>query len=113
MRSQDKKQLAQIVGLLLDDENNEIRGFTNYHQNYYELGTYATKERALEILDEIAAMIKNRYIVKPAGIISTKDIVNEHIRLNRLYNEEFIVENPPFEIEPINSNIIYYEMPKE
>ena len=51
IRSQDKTQLAQITGLLLND--NEIRGFTNYHQNYYELGTYKTKERALEVLDEI------------------------------------------------------------
>ena len=55
IRSQDKTQLAQITGLLLND--NEIRGFTNYHQNYYELGTYKTKERALEVLDEIQAIL--------------------------------------------------------
>ena len=64
IRSQDKEQLAQIVGLLLDDENNEIRGFTNYHQNYYELGKYKTKERALEVLDEIENFIITRFIVE-------------------------------------------------
>ena len=78
------------------------------------LGTYKTKERALEVLDEMSSKIKNRYIVKPsAPIISTKDISNEEARLNYLYSGEFIMEKPPFEIEPINKDVIYYEMPKE
>ena len=67
MRSQDKTQLAQITGLLLND--NEIRGFTNYHQNYYELGTYKTKERALEVLDEIQKILKPQLIIKDSGKI--------------------------------------------
>ena len=109
IRSQDREILLKVNELEI--EENMIIAFDN--NKYQCLGTYKTKERSLEVLDEIAAMIKNRYIVKPSGILSTKDIANEYIRLNRVYNGEFIMENPPFEIESINSNIIYYEMPEE
>ncbi|MBR2711270.1 MAG: hypothetical protein IKE89_02245 [Bacilli bacterium] len=122
IRSQDNKNLIKVNALYTDipsDFGKEGFGIycdkrDNYiSNNLLKIGTYKTKERTLEVLDEIAAMMKNRYIVKPSGILSTKDIANEHIRLKRLYNGEFIMENPPFEIEPINNNVIYYEMPEE
>lgn len=122
IRSQDKSKIVKVNELyssLQEDFGTGKFGIYSSNTNYYQkerpllLGNYKTKERALEVLDEIAAMMKNRYIVKPSGILSTKDMANEHIRLNRLYNGEFIIENPPFEIEPINSNVIYYEMPEE
>ena len=54
IRSQDRTQLATITGLILVDC--QIRGFTTT-KDYYELGTYKTKERALEVLDEIQKKI--------------------------------------------------------
>ena len=111
IRSQDKECLMKVVKLDLDNDKTGI--FCYSYDDMALMGKYETKERALEILDEIAAMIKNRYIVTPSGILSTKDMVNEYIRLNKVYNGEFIMESPPFEIKPINSNIIYYEMPEE
>ena len=42
-----------------------------------------------------------------------KDIDTDNPVFCYFYSGEFIIEKPPFEIEPINSNIIYYEMPKE
>ena len=109
IRSQDKTALIKADRVDVDGKRIVI------YQSYLEiyLGSYATKERALEVLDEITNTIKNRYIVKSSGILSQDDITNEHKRLKYFYNGEFIMENPPFEIEPINSNIIYYEMPKE
>lgn len=62
IRSQDKTQLGIIVGVILVD--NELRGFTNYNQNYFELGTYKTKERALEVLDEI-----QKYIIPTLNLL--------------------------------------------
>lgn len=50
IRSQNRSQLVKITGLLLLDK--EIRGFTNT-EYFYELGIYKTKERALEVLDDI------------------------------------------------------------
>ena len=119
VRSQDKEQLRKIVDIkyqkgTFENENIEVIIGTTQYDEWEVLGQYKTKERALEVLDDISSKIKNRYIVKPsAPIISTKDISNEETRLNYLYSGEFIMEEPPFEIKPINNNIIYYEMPEE
>ncbi|MDY2804534.1 MAG: hypothetical protein SOT91_04135 [Bacilli bacterium] len=60
IRSQDKKNLVKIRQISLNYQNNKqiIANYTpELYENsggYYELlGTYKTKERALEILDEI------------------------------------------------------------
>lgn len=124
IRSQDKKRLIktnilelstyELNKLIFTEEDigkGDCKIFANEH---IYIGTYKTKERALEILDEIAAMIKNRYIVSTTtAIVSKDDIANEYKRLNYLYSGEFIMENPPFEIKPINKDVIYYEMPEE
>ena len=53
MRSQDKRILQKIDNIYLD-ANYENKRICNYVDDYKtELGTYATKERALEVLDEI------------------------------------------------------------
>lgn len=111
IRSQDKTQLAQITGLLLND--NEIRGFTNYHQNYYELGTYKTKERALQILDEINNKIKNQFIVKVNTLLKPNDVKKLKDELEMNYIGDFIMENQMIDIKPITQNVIYYEMPEQ
>ena len=116
IRSQDKKRLIKNDNIKVyedsKDNYSDIRAVFNDYE--LSLGEYKTKERALEVLDEISSKIKNRYIVSTTtAIISKDEMTNEYKRLNYLYSGEFILENPPFEIEPINSNVIYYEMPKE
>ena len=112
IRSKDKECLMKVDRVDYDLSNYKHRIMVNGYQTL--VAEYETKKRALEVLDEISSKIKNRYIVKPsAPIISTKDISNEEARLNYLYSGEFIMENPPFEIKPINNDVIYYEMPKE
>ena len=74
IRSQDRCQLAKITSLLLLDK--EIRGFNNT-KYFYELGTYKTKERALEVLDKIQnrLMPYSDTILNAEGItISYKDV---------------------------------------
>ena len=62
IRSQDKEQLRKIVDLkyqkgTIDDDNIEaILGTTQYDE-WEVLGIYKTKERALEVLDEIQKKI--------------------------------------------------------
>jgi len=109
IRSQDKEKLLKTNGMHLGLPNdNEI-----WVDNWM-VGEYKTKERALEVLDEISSKIKNRYIVSTTtAIISKDEMANEYKRLNYLYSGEFIMEESPFEIEPINKDVIYYEMPKE
>ena len=67
VRSQDKMNLVQIKQISLNYENNKqiianyIPDFFENSGAYYELlGTYETKERALEVLDEI-----QKYILLP------------------------------------------------
>ena len=55
IRSQDKDIILKVKSIIIDDNNNDI-----YTQDYigenlvtYTLGRYETKERALEVLDEI------------------------------------------------------------
>lgn len=60
IRSQDRMNLVQIKQISLNYENNK-QVIANYEPEQYEnsscyyelLGTYKTKERALEVLDKI------------------------------------------------------------
>lgn len=79
IRSQDKKNLVKIRQISLNYQNNKqiIANYTpELYENsggYYELlGTYKTKERALEVLNEIQNILSPKYIldsssIKPAG----------------------------------------------
>ena len=53
IRSQDKEELVKVSGTRIDYlRENEIIGYVEYDGSI-TLGIYATKERALEVLDEI------------------------------------------------------------
>ena len=84
IRSQDKEILLKVNELEI--EENMIIAFDN--SKYQCLGTYKTKERALEVLDKIQKTMMSR-----KGILTT---------LNK--KEEFI---------PFENQVIIYEMPKE
>lgn len=58
IRSQDRKVLACLntLGILFISEDEDEKGNVNGYSicnMYYDLGTYRTEERALEVLDEI------------------------------------------------------------
>lgn len=59
IRSQDGTILIKVDNLLIDDDNFHI--YTHNHINNmqmtYTLGRYKTKERAIEVLDEIEERI--------------------------------------------------------
>ena len=54
IRSQDKMQLLNVVGFYYDyqQEKHHITCLTKDH-DYYWIGIYKSKERALEVLDDI------------------------------------------------------------
>ena len=70
IRSQDKMNLVQIKQISLNYQDNK-QVIANYAPEQYEnsgcffelLGTYKTKERALEVLDEIQELIKPKQII--------------------------------------------------
>lgn len=71
IRSQDRMNLVQIKQISLNYQNNK-QVIANYEPEQYEnsgcfyelLGTYSTKERALEVLDEIQGKITQNECLK-------------------------------------------------
>ena len=61
IRSQDKEELTKVVCVCLDGESSIIANFEKYYNgcNYTKIGTYKSKEIALEVLDEIQNNILN------------------------------------------------------
>lgn len=60
IRSQDKDILVKVDSLLIDDNNNDIytQCWVGVNLETYTLGKYKSKERALEVLDEIQDKLK-------------------------------------------------------
>lgn len=95
VRSQNKYRLLNVESLqiIYNQEDNELPYSIN--SSYELLGSYKTKERALEILDEIQQMLKNETIETEIKYIN-----------NQVY-ETKIIGKPD-----IPKNIVVYQMPK-
>ena len=69
IRSQDKMNLVKVRQINVNYQDNK-QVIANYAPEQYEnsgcyfelLGTYKTKERALEVLDEIQDLLQNAYV---------------------------------------------------
>ena len=96
VRSQNKYRLLKVESLqiIYNQEDNELPYSIN--SSYELLGSYKTKERALEILDEIQQMLKNETIETEIKYID-----------NQVY-ETKIIGKPD-----ILKNIVVYQMPKQ
>ena len=105
IRSQDKRYLIAI--------NDTISIFSNsiFYQGII-LGTYKTQERAIKVLDEISKKINDKYIVTAAPVISNYDKYCIRKELES-FGKDAIVTDSSCTIEPINGNVVYYEMPKK
>ena len=87
IRSQDKMKLIRCIDLGIFEEQ---EGYTIYYDDSIDnmLGTYATKKRALEVLDEI-----QRILTGKKGMLTTS--------------------NKKMEFIPFENQAIIYEMLKE
>ena len=112
MRSQDKMNLVKIRQISLNYQNNK-QVIANYEPEQYEnsscfyelLGTYETKKRALEVLDEIQELIN------PKQIITTYESeIKECINKTKFD----VVMTPKIDnIQLIEPTTLVYEMPAE
>lgn len=113
IRSQDRENTVKIInqyGLKYSDKKTIIANyqpdFTDNSDGYYEiLGTYKTKERALEILDEIQNILMPKITYKTFDI-EVKDLEFRQNALAKVGKEvgDFVLSQ---------SNTFVYEMPKE
>lgn len=104
IRSQDKTKLLKINGLYINIINDfNSGGFGIYIQselsktNFERLGIYSTKERVLEILDEITNILEQEEFF--------------HIRKSALNNLDDIAE-PKYILNPVGQPKVY-KMPIE
>lgn len=96
IRSQDKMALSKFDLLILEKE---VKGYMFIADHYKNMGVYSTKERALEVLDDIQKLLMPQVIIK--SIDTSVEIAN----LNHIVN-------PSYEtIQQLNTYV--YEMPKE
>lgn len=116
IRSQDKEDLVKAYNLRILNESNiainvEVR---NSSLDYLLVGKYATKERALEILDEIQDRFHQTFICDLDCLVSKRDYENIKSGLEHEYpSKEFMIQPQHYELKPINSDVVIYEMPKE
>lgn len=93
IRSQDKDMLLKVRSLLIDDDNYDI-----YTQDYvgnnlvtYTLGRFKTKERVLEVLDEIQRLIEDlQYMSYEISDKEVEDVMKYKVQrqLERINNEK-------------------------
>lgn len=114
IRSQDKHILAKYnrfaVSQVTPNTQAQVMGFIGNDFGYETLGRYETKERALEVLDEIQNLLFNKEIkIESLEVQQEKEYkkIKELIK-NGTYH--FIPESSAEYIEP---SCIVYEMPKE
>ena len=62
VRSQDRKEMTKLNYIRITERTNHCLNRDEYiiqDEEYCDLGTYKTEERALEVLDEIHSLIKD------------------------------------------------------
>ena len=101
VRSQDKRILQKVDNIFLD-ANYENKRISTYDGDSVELGTYETKERAIEVLDEI------QHLLQPT--IEYKPIVQEEYNPSYKY-KHFVKVDDNIEIKELSTFV--YQMPED
>ena len=100
MRSQDKRILQKVDNIYLN-ANYENKRISTYDGDNIELGTYKTKERAIEVLDEI------QNILKPKMIVNTYKVEQA-----KLCDGTQFIQPMLDDIQVQNATTYVYEMPE-
>ena len=101
VRSQDKECLTNISNIQYVYKNN-MHGLGTYYDNLKILGTYKTKERAIEVLDEI------QNILKPKMIVNTYKVEQA-----KLCDGTQFIQPMLEDIQVQNTTTYVYEMPEK
>jgi uncharacterized membrane protein YfhO len=96
IRSQNKEKMMKVEEIYIALTNKQFR----IYSDEVFLGEYKTKERALEVLDEIHEYIENEYMTN-----KTKENITRMFIANEISFETFE--------EKLNKLKTVYEMPKE
>ena len=129
IRSQDKTKLIKAENIMIIED--VIKGMTIVDVSKGEtiqppikseimiiasdvvVGNYKTKERALEVLNEIQSKLKGTFLLKMKDEKYSKYIEDGKKYLEDLNGIGIVTGDTCFDIEPINKDIYVYEMPEE
>lgn len=111
IRSQDKTRLIKVSNVQYTyrkgDLYSDVRGkhyIGTYYDNLEILGEYASKERALEVLDEIQNILRPKYILDSSSIKECGNSWVENGVIMQKYNANATIQE---------LSTYVYEMPKE
>ena len=99
IRSQDRGSLVKVDNLYVSvgnyicyyvEKGKEIPN--TYYRPSGELGRYKTKERALEVLDEIQNILKPKYILDTSSIKPDGDFYKDHGMIVQNYEANAKIE---------------------
>ena len=102
VRNQDKTILQKVDNLLISDGYNAggtFNIYTNSLPAQNVLGRYKTKERSIEILDEIQNILKPQLIIKDSGKIIGS------------FEDTIVREGATYELKELST--VVYQMPAE
>ena len=107
IRSQNKEKLCKIENIKYMDTSDDFENDTHslWNDNNGILGIYKTKQRALEVLDEITNLIKPKYLIRMDNHGPVNDFLNNEIN-------SYVSAEGVGMVSNINQTL-YYEMPKE
>ena len=111
VRSISKRILLKVDNILVVEAENKHRLYTLSHDEEIELGEYETKERALEVLDEIQKLLMGQDIMcfKNTGLK-----YHDHADLYQAAQEnKWVALCDDAKIEYIAPSIIVYDMPEK
>lgn len=103
IRSQDKINLIKVYDIWIDDTDMVDQGYVSIMANStfsFELGQYKTKERALEVLDEIQNLLQPKIIYTQKEPIETFELGVYKLK-----------QDVDIKIQEVNR--IVYEMPQD
>ena len=107
IRSQNKNYLMRAGVLALRDIKGTIISNT-VSDTCYIIGEYKTKERALEVLDEI------QNVLKPKGFISFNEVPTPEMveEAKKEFDKNFVVAGAKVDLVKVPETYVY-KMPKE
>ena len=111
VRSISKRILLKVDNILVVETENKHCLYTLSHDEEIELGEYETKERALEVLDEIQKLLMEQNIMcfKNTGLKN-----HDHEWLYQAIQEnKWVALSGDAKVEYVSPNTIVYEMPLE
>lgn len=109
IRSQSKEMLFKVNNNLIIRYNYTV-GMYFIECDNHKIAMYKTKRRALEVLEEIQNILVGAIIIKSNAFLSPSD--QEKLRERFKTDTLPIIEQPSYEIKPLQ-NFIVYKMPEE